>query len=190
MPEERWRCFVSVPLPDPLRTALATAAAGWRLRDDLAGMSWTDPAGWHVTLAFLGGTEPDRVPDLMRRLAEATAGHRRWLADTGGLGGFPSASRARVAWYGVADPDRTFVRLAADVRHALRIDDGSRFRAHVTLGRARRDPVDLREWIATASAPEGHLDVAGVELMRSHLGRGPARYETLAVASLGGPHGR
>ena len=138
MPGERWRCFVAVPLPDPLRAALASAAAQWRSRDDLAGMSWTDPAGWHVTLAFLGATEPARVPALVRRLADAAAAHRPWATATGGLSGFPSRSRARVAWYGVADPDGHFARLAGDVRRAVRLEPDRRFRAHVTLGRARR----------------------------------------------------
>jgi 2'-5' RNA ligase len=55
------------------------------------------------------------------------------------------------------------------------------FRPHITLARARRRHVDLRGWIerASESAPTGRISVAALHLMRSHLGAGPARYETL-----------
>lgn len=187
MPQERWRCFVAVPLPDGLRASLAAAVDGWRARGDLAGARWTDPAGWHLTLAFLGATDPARVPTLTRSIADVAARHRPWSAPSGGLGGFPSAARARVAWYGIVDDDRRLGRLATDMRHALGLEAGGRFRAHVTLARARGEPLDLRAWVRESSAPQGRVDVGRLELMRSHLGRGPARYETLAVAPLRDP---
>ena len=61
-----------------------------------------------------------------------------------------------------------------------------RFRAHITLARARREPIDLRAWLAEAatSAPEGELTVDHVQLMRSHLGPRGARYETLESLEL------
>jgi 2'-5' RNA ligase len=187
MSDERWRCFVAVPTPARLRAALAEASTSWRSRPDLAGLRWAEPASWHLTLAFLGATDPDRVPAITAALAQAAAQHRPWRAATGGLGGFPSAARARVAWYGVADPDRALARLSAAIRAVVEIDQPAHFRQHITLARARREPVDLRAWIAEGGAPAGHLPVYRVQLMRSHLGRGPARYETLATATLGGP---
>jgi 2'-5' RNA ligase len=92
-----------------------------------------------------------------------------------------------VAWYGVSDPHGQLATLAGDLRATLGLDDGGRFSPHVTLARARREPVDLRGWVAGASAPGGELLVDRLALMRSHLGDGPARYETLASASMGGP---
>jgi 2'-5' RNA ligase len=57
----------------------------------------------------------------------------------------------------------------------------------VTLGRARHDAVDLRGLIADAVAPIGELVIDRVDLMRSHLGRGPAQYEQLASMPVGAP---
>jgi 2'-5' RNA ligase len=56
----------------------------------------------------------------------------------------------------------------------------------VTLARARRRAIDLRGWVedASASAPDGSIDVRAVDLMRSHLGDGPARYERLVSVEL------
>jgi 2'-5' RNA ligase len=184
MTPERWRCFVAVPIGERLRAELAAAADHWRPRPDLEGLRWTDPAGWHVTLAFLGSVDASAVPELAARL-EPIRDHAPMRLATGGLGAFPSRRRARVAWYGIADPDRRLAQLGEDVARALGLDTGAPFRGHVTLARARKDPIDLRPWLASASAPDGELAVERVELMRSHTGRGPARYETLATMRLG-----
>lgn len=185
MSDAAWRCFVAVPLGDEVRAALGAAVDGWRARDDLAGLRWAEPGGWHLTLAFLRAVDPGQVRAIEAAVAATAARHLPWRARTGGLGGFPSAARARVAWYGVADADGRMAMLAADLHAALGLDVVGPFRAHVTLARGRRDPVDLRSWIAATSAPTGELRVDRLELMRSHLGGGPARYETLATAALG-----
>jgi RNA 2',3'-cyclic 3'-phosphodiesterase len=180
---ETWRCFVAVPLGEDLRLALRTLVDGWRDGPDVAGLRWTDPDSWHVTLAFLGSVEADRIDRIVASLREVAAAHRPMRLETGGLGAFPSAGRARVAWYGVADPDGRLAALARDVRRATGVT-GSEFRGHVTLARARRDPVSVRELVDRPS-PTGMLSVDHVALMRSHLGRGPARYEGLADVELG-----
>jgi len=180
---DRWRCFVAVPLGDELSLALRTLVYDWRDEPDFDGLHWTDPGSWHVTLAFLGSVEVDRIDGIVSALREVAAAHRPMRLATGGLGAFPSAGRARVAWYGVADPDGRLAALARDVRRATGVA-GSEFRGHVTLARARREPVSVRELVDRAS-PEGTLSVDHVALMRSHLGRGPARYEGVADVDLG-----
>lgn len=179
-----WRCFVAVPIGDRLRRDLAASLEAWKARDDLAGLRWSAPEAWHVTLAFLGATDPAVVERLAERLRRVAARHEPFRLATGGLGGFGSAGRARVAWYGVDDPEGHLARLAADVGRAVDLVPDRPLAPHVTLGRARDEPLDLRRWIAEATPPTGTLDVERVELIRSHLGRGPAHYETLATASL------
>ena len=189
MTDEHWRCFVAVPIGDALRENLRDAVEAWRKRDDLAGLRWADPDGWHLTLAFLGPTDPATVPVLIERLGSVAAAHEGSRAATGGLGAFPSPGRARVAWYGIEDGEGRLARLAADVADRLGLEAARRLRPHVTLARARRQPVDLRPWLSSASAPEGVLNTDRIQLMRSHIGVGPARYETLAAMKLGVPAG-
>ncbi len=181
---ESWRCFVAVPISQELRATLGPAVDGWRERPDLAGLRWSEPERWHLTLAFLGAVAPEDVARA-REATESTG--RRYDAfelATGGVGGFPSASRARVAWYGVSDPRGRLRSLADAVRLALALSATTPFRGHVTLARARSAPVDLRSWLGSARPPEGRLLVDRIELMRSHLGSGPARYEVLATIPL------
>lgn len=182
---ERWRLFVAVPIGEELRDRLAEAVDRWRNEPDLAGLRWADPAAWHLTLLFLGATDPGAVPGIAQALDEVASRHAPMRLATGGLGAFPSATRARVAWYGVDDSGDALRDLAADVRQALAPDDGSRFRAHVTLARARREPVDVRDWVRGADEPAGELSVTEMLLMRSHLGGGPARYEVLESLAIG-----
>jgi RNA 2',3'-cyclic 3'-phosphodiesterase len=181
---ERWRCFVAVPAGDEVRAALSAAVERWRVIPGLDGLRWSDADSWHVTLGFLGGVEPRSVPLLVERLRSAVDRHETADHRTAGVGAFPSAARARVVWHGVDDPDRGLDRLASSVRAALSLTAEGPLRPHVTLARARSIPVDVREWLRTADALVARLPVAEVRLMRSHLGGGPARYETLATLPL------
>lgn len=182
-PEPRWRCFVAVPIGEQLRAELAGAVTAIRSAEPAidATFRWTEPEGWHLTLAFLGATDADRVPSIVETLRAETADVGSFEVSTGGMGAFPSSRRARVLWYHVLDEQRRLKLLAMGVRDALGLDASSPFRAHVTLARARaREGVRLAEELMAAHMPAGRIVVNRVVLYRSHLGRGPARYQTLA----------
>ena len=181
---ESWRCFVAVPIGEELRATLGQAVDAWRERPDLAGLRWSQPESWHLTLAFLGAVAAEDVARSAEAIESAGREYDAFELRTGGVGGFPSASRARVAWYGVSDPAGGLRSLAAAVRLSLALPVTTPFRGHITLARARSAPVDLRSWLKSARPPEGRLLVDRIELMRSHLGSGPARYEVLATIPL------
>ena len=188
---ERWRCFVAVPLDASVRTALERARAPWLERPDLAGLRWTEPSAWHLTLAFLAGVDASAVPEVTSATRAVAAHHASMQLPAGGVGAFPAPARAKVAWYAVGDPEGRLADLARDLGATLRVEVGDPFRPHVTLARARRAPVDLRGWIADGGevVPSTTILVDRIELMRSHRGRGPAAYETLASMPLTGAPG-
>ena len=179
-PATPWRCFVAVLVPDEIRAPLDAAIAPARRELDA---SWTDPSGWHVTLDFLGPVRPDAIGQLDRAVSKAVSGERRFVARTGGLGAFPSPGRARVLFYGLSAPGHALERLAAATAGAvaplLGARETVRFRPHVTLARLRR-PQAVGEWLTAKTVPSCAFEVADACLMRSHLGRGPARYEVVA----------
>ncbi len=188
---EEWRCFVAVPLDHGLRSALTGAMAEWRADLRTEGLRWVPPEALHLTLAFLGPVEADRVAEIGARIAGLAGKRAPMTRTTGRLGAFARPGSARVLWYGVGDPDGGLSTLAGALAGSLQLPQAEPHRAHVTLARARHRWVDLRGWIeaASASAPEGILAVDELRLMRSHLGTGPARYETLASFPLGGTPG-
>jgi 2'-5' RNA ligase len=184
---ERWRCFVAVPLDETLRVALSEAVAAWRREPPADELRWADPDGWHLTLAFLGTISPEDVAEVSRLIGDVAAMHHPLRVETGWLGAFHRPGSVRTLWHGVDDRSGALSALAGDLARALGLALEEPYRPHITLARARQRPVDLRGWIEPASlqAPSGHLDVAEMWLLRSHLGRGPARYETLATFALG-----
>lgn len=180
-----WRCFVAIPIGAELHAAVEERVQVLRSLPGADAWRWTDAEAWHVTLAFLGATPPASVPRLAAALEDVARAHVGFGLDAGGLGAFPSRSRARVLWYGVADPDGRLRGLAGAVRTAVGLPEDDRFRGHLTLARARdRFGAEAASLLDVAS-PASRLDVDRLVLYRSHLGRGPARYEALATAPLG-----
>ena len=190
MSKAELRCFVGVPIGEPLGSALREALG--RLREaasaDADDLRWIVPAEWHLTLAFLGATPEAEIPRLSDALQAVAADRRPFAVPTGGLGGFPSRRDVRILWYGLADRSRRLAELAIAVRIAMGCETRSPFRGHLTLARAHGDrgvTVPPRTW--QVPMPEGELAINELILYRSHIGHGPARYETLSVARLGEP---
>jgi RNA 2',3'-cyclic 3'-phosphodiesterase len=185
---ETWRCFVAVPLAPKLRGDLKAAARRWTALAHAPDLRWTDPDGWHVTLAFLGATDSSAVPGLVAALGDVASVTPSFRVPTGGVGAFPRPGAAQAIWYGVSDPEYRLRDLAARVQDVvLPAGPQARFRAHVTLARSRvRRGEPLGAWLATLEPPAETLTVNAVTLFRSHLGRGPASYEVLARLPLRG----
>jgi RNA 2',3'-cyclic 3'-phosphodiesterase len=149
------RLFIAVWPPDEIVDRLRALA-----RPEHPEVRWTLPEQWHVTLRFLG--EVDAAPPLPSS----------WPAAEAVLG---PVSR-RLDRHVLAVPVAGLDGLAAAVAVAGE-GDRRRFTGHLTLARARGRasiPPSL------AGAPvEGRWPVDEVTMVRSHLGRGPARYEIL-----------
>jgi RNA 2',3'-cyclic 3'-phosphodiesterase len=189
------RAFVAVPIPPAVRAAVDTAIAP--VRDAHPEVRWSEPDSWHLTIAFLGEiAAPGPVLDAVGPVAT-------WHRPATLALGVPGHFGGRVLWLAVQDePAGALVDLAADVGAGL-VDAGllppddpavSRpLRAHLTLARRRDVPIDD----GLVAAVQAAVGVAGgdaasswrnehVELWRSHLGRGPARYEVVASFALAG----
>lgn len=162
--------------------------ARWRTDPVASDLRWTDPDGWHVTLAFLGAIEPARVPQLIEA-AEGVArssGPFRVAADR--VGAFPRPAAAQTVWLGFRDVDGRLAALARAIQDAVLMGvPGGTFRAHLTLARSQvRGGQPLGAWLSSVELPTGTLTVRAVTVYRSHLGRGAPRYEALARMPLGG----
>lgn len=189
------RLFVALVPPDHVVEDLAEFLAPRRETPQAAGMRWTDPDQWHVTLAFMGDVADRHLDELVERLGRASA--RRSALDltiTGG-GAFPNVARAKVLYAGLdsAGRDVDLRHLAVGTRAAATKAgagaEGGRFRAHVTIARIGR-PLDVTRWVRVLDAYRGPTWRAGeVSLVQSHLGEGPRRrprYEVLEAFPLGG----
>ena len=180
---------MAVALGDELRRSSARRWLNGGRTPAPIGLRWVEPEALHLTLAFLGSVEPEALGRIGAQVERVAARHpRRWPAPPAGSAPSRGRASARVVWYAVDDPDGALAAIATDLHDALELAQTEPYRPHVTLARARRRSVDLRGWIeaASAEAPDGTLAVSDLHLKRSHLGAGPARYETLASFPLGG----
>ena len=189
------RLFVALRLPAAVLGALADRVAG--LRSRLPPARWVPLDNLHLTLRFLGETNPDRVAGLGRALEQGLGCQPTLRLRLRDGGCFPPRRPARVAWVGF-EPAPELARLqavvAAAVEERLGLDPDRRpFHPHLTLARPRRPwpRAAVDRWSRAFAGPQGPaFDVAEVELMRSHLGPAGARHESLGGYPLsGGPGG-
>lgn len=103
------RLFVSADL-DGLSEDVAAVQSPF---EDASGIRLTDPAQAHITLKFLGDTEPDRLEEVQSAIEEATEQSEvsPFTAEIGGLGVFPSHEYISVVWAGVREGAKQLTRL-------------------------------------------------------------------------------
>ncbi|MFC7018145.1 MULTISPECIES: RNA 2',3'-cyclic phosphodiesterase [Haloarcula] len=184
------RLFVSVDL-DGLEDAVAAVQERFA---DASGLRPTDPAQAHVTVKFLGDTDPDRIDDLVTELEHAVAdsGVDPFEARFGGLGVFPSLEYISVVWVGVreghGDAELTTLHEAVEARTvAMGFDpEDHDFTPHATI--ARMDHAggkDLVQKVVRSADPDvGRLAVAELRLTESVLTDAGPAYRTLASVPL------
>ncbi|CAN5354201.1 RNA 2',3'-cyclic phosphodiesterase [soil metagenome] len=141
---------------------------------------------WHLTLRFLGDTPPALRDGLVAELESTTLGEP-FAVRFGGLGAFPHPRRARVLWLGVAAGAAGLRALAAATEEAAQRAGfpaaDKPFSPHLTLSRIR-PPRSVAALLEGAGPLDVGMEVDEVVLYRSHLGKGPARYEAVARFAL------
>ena len=176
-----------------------------------AKLRWTRPDTWHITLAFYGEVEEDKLDDLSERLGRVAARATPMELSLAGAGRFGP----RVVWFGVQGQCDRLGRLAeaagsAARRCHIRVEDRP-YRPHLTLARVagvprgaggddQGGPVDLAPlvdrlkpfrspgWLAgdieLFNVVEGVLDADGNE--QPHTAVASKRYERIAHLPLTG----
>jgi 2'-5' RNA ligase len=189
------RLFVAVPIPEVIVARIGAIVD--EVRDSLGPdgdrVRWVQMEGLHVTLRFLGPTPPGQVGvvgDAVERAARVTAGP--FEVRVGGAGAFPEAARPRALWLGIRTGSDELARLSTAVTTELLAAgwalDERPFRPHLTI--ARTDGVHAgaaagHRLVAAAAELDLAFETDRVVLYRSHLGRGPARYEALRSVPFG-----
>jgi RNA 2',3'-cyclic 3'-phosphodiesterase len=176
------RLFAAVDVPPRAIEAAEEAVAPWRERFPKA--KWVPSENWHVTIKFMGRTYPRLVNWVHEALRDAAAAVRPFRLSLQGLGVFPSPSRARVFWVGLADREGGLAALARSVEDAVEKEfqpEKRPFSAHLTVARFN-PPVPMREQadeLTGSTVEPSPFRVNHLTLYRSHLGRPSARYEPL-----------
>ena len=130
----------------------------FRCAPDLHALRRVKPELMHVTLAFLGRTPDDRLPDVTAAVEAAASAVTAFDIEVDHSGRFPPTGKPRVAWLGIGAGAPAMLNLGEKVRAELArrelAFDRKPLRAHVTFGRIREDVtlVDARSIAAAVEA--------------------------------------
>lgn len=174
-------------MPDDVRVDLHAQLQPYRRA--FTEVRWTKPESWHLTLLFLGSVAPDRVPEL-RALIDDIASRVKPFDAVVDLGGGRIQRQEGVAWLGLSQGAGELME-AASLTAAACPSDIAHGRppkrtpsAHLTVAR-RADAALVRALRERSFGPLGMgWRVERVELVRSHLEPGGARYETLHESTM------
>jgi len=131
------RAFVALEIPVSVVDSLVEAQK--ELEATGADIKLVERENLHLNLKFLGEISEAQASEAKSRLAKLSL--KGADVTIAGVGAFPSPSRPRVVWAGLAPEDEHFILPIADgVATALEgigARDDRPFRPHITLGRVR-----------------------------------------------------
>jgi 2'-5' RNA ligase len=144
---ETYRLFIAAELPQPVKQALAGAQE--QLRRGGSPVKWVAAEAMHLTVRFLGETDAGLVPQLGAALHGALGHQPAITLHLTTAGAYPNLRRPNVVWAGIGGSTAALAHAHTAVEAALAELEIPReerpFRAHLTLGRVRRDATPAQQ---------------------------------------------
>jgi RNA 2',3'-cyclic 3'-phosphodiesterase len=189
---ERYRLFVAIALPEPVRHAIEKAQDELRAALPAKSVRWTRTEQFHLTMRFLGGVEAQQVDRLNDAVRRACAGSGELQLRAARIGIFPGARRPRVVWIGVDDRGGRLAELQRSIEtatNAFTEPPQETFTGHITLARCRdlnRGEASTLTSLVQAMTNRSFGDwiAGGVDIIRSQPTPQGSRYTTLATIDL------
>lgn len=184
------RLFVALPVSDEIQKGCEALQAIGKTKT--ASVRWVDPKQIHLTLVFLGWTDPALQSKIEAVIQEIAGDFPPFTLKVTGLGAFPKLHSPKVIWAGVAEerPLMTLQHALAEKIGSVGIVLESRpYRPHLTLGRVQEGKVSepFTRWIGQEKgAPIGECPASRVALMESRLRPEGSIYTARFVAALQG----
>lgn len=175
------RLFLAIELEASVRARLASVQD--RLRVSGADVRWVDPAGFHLTVLFLGELSDALLPAVQDAAAQIAAETPDFRFRVQGASGFPRCGPLKTVWVGLAegsDSWRALARRAEEWFVPMGAPRAGNLAPHVTLGRVKSlqsDAASRAALAAEAQADCGSQPAGGIALIQSFLGREGAMYQ-------------
>ena len=183
------RLFIALPISEEIRKRCeALEEIG---RQKASSIRWVAPEQIHLTLFFLGWTDPALQPKIETQIQEAAREATPFSIQVTGLGVFPKPSAPRVFWVGLSsEPALLALQQSLSTRMAaLGFPMETRpYRPHLTLGRIKGPvPEAFTRWVIEGSGLQiGRGEMDTVMLMESRMKPEGSVYTPLFTTTLGG----
>jgi len=166
------RAFVALEIPEDVADSLTQAQK--ELAASGADLKLVERENLHLNLKFLGDLGDEEVSEAKSRLGRLSL--KRADVTVRGVGAFPSSTRPRVVWAGIAPEDEPLVvpiaRGVISTLEGVGERDDRPFRPHITLARVRsgRNARELIEVLRRIAAMEfGTVSLREIKLKSSAL---------------------
>jgi 2'-5' RNA ligase len=137
MEELLMRAFVAIPLSKECQRMLDQLQQ--TLRACGTDVRWVSISSIHLTLKFMGETDPEIIPQLTESFASAAKSHHALDLRLHGLGCFPNHKSPHVIWCGIQGDTESLSRLQRDLEAACVLSGFAPeirpYHPHLTLGR-------------------------------------------------------
>ncbi len=133
------RTFLALPLPKEIKGYLFTLAS--QIKNPQDKINWVKRTNLHITLHFLGDTNPEQIEEQARGLEALVGSFPAFDLGLMDTGIFPHANDPKVVWVGAAPYDTTLVSFKKSLNEYLKQHgypvDYRKFQPHITLGRVK-----------------------------------------------------
>jgi 2'-5' RNA ligase len=189
------RTFIALELDESLQSYLGEIIH--RMAQELPTLRWVDPAGIHLTLAFLGELSDEQLVEAMQAAELAARKVPSFDYRLSHPGVFGSPRQPRVIWIGIDEPTGRLLQLHQALNHELEQRgfevDKRPFSPHLTLCRIKAplkpdEQQRLQRLIAARNVVSSSSTyyVHHLSVMKSELSRTGAKYTCLRDFALGG----
>ena len=177
------RTFLAIPIPKEVKGYLKVFLDPMKDRNDQ--INWVKRENIHITLNFLGDTNPENIEDHSKQLESLIQRLPTFELGTTDTGVFPHANEPRVLWIGTAPWDTKMAEFKLKLDQELKQMgyqlDKRPFQPHITLGRVKsisRKSSFIHNFLS-ADVHEMDFEVTTVKWIKSILTPTGAEYEEL-----------
>jgi RNA 2',3'-cyclic 3'-phosphodiesterase len=172
------RLFIGIPLDDRLRAGLV---GHYHRIAGLGDVKMVERENLHITLKFLGDTEPDKIDIIKNAIDLSVQGIESFFITSNMIASFGSEKFARVIWANVDKNGEKIIDIYDKLEEKLVAEgfkrDDKPFTAHITIARSK-EGIDLRKPLRDLKF-EYKSRVERVELYSSELTPAGARHTVL-----------
>jgi 2'-5' RNA ligase len=150
--------------------------------------NFTRKENLHLTLRFLGETDPKRVGQIRKALDATAEVLKPFSLQLGNLGYFPRKDR-KIIWIGIQKGkeklETVFLKLEENLEKQGFSRETRTFRPHITIGREVKLRTSFEEILEQAEMKLKRIEVCRISLMESKRMNGVLKYIPIYQAGLG-----